>query len=314
MHPLFLWRIERMEEKKKTVPRKRSTKKPSARKTPAKRAGQTSRARKKGKAGQGSGGKGFFARLFHCEGGVQPWIIWTVTACVAVAYGVAVYFFFFRPYMQGKQEAELYFLRPQVHGLDISHHQGRIDWERLSLTAYKEHPINFVFMKATEGADFVDNAFRQNFASARECGLIRGAYHFFLPQVSAEQQAENFIRQVQLEAGDLPPVLDVEVVGSGGKAELQQGVRTWLTLVEQHYGVKPVIYASYRFKQQYLSDAFFSAYPYWIAHYYVEALEYKGPWTFWQHTDLGRLEGVNGHVDLDIFNGNLEELMEFTVR
>lgn len=245
---------------------------------------------------------------------VSPWVIWTATVLVAVGYLVVVYLFFFRPYMDGKQEAELDFLRPQVHGLDISHHQGHIDWEKLSLAAYKDYPINFVFMKATEGSDFVDNAFRQNFATARDCGLIRGAYHFYLPEVDAVLQAENFIRQVRLEPGDLPPVLDVEVAGKEGSAALQQGVRTWLLRVEQHYGVKPIIYASYKFKLKHLNTPFFDAYPYWIAHYYVNKLEYKGAWKFWQHTDMGRIEGVDGEVDLDIFNGNLEELVGFTIR
>lgn len=263
---------------------------------------------------QNGTGTVWWKRLFFRHGELSPWVIWGATAAVAVVYLLVVWFFFFNPYLEGKRERELFFFRPQVHGLDVSHHQGRIDWEKLSLAAYQDYPINFVFMKATEGTDFVDKTFHENFASARECGLVRGAYHFFRPDVSAELQAESFISQVRLEPGDLPPVLDVEVLGKGGRKELQQGARIWLTRVEQHYGVKPIIYASSSFRKDYLDDSFFDAYPYWIAHYYVSSLTYKGAWKFWQHTDMGKLEGVDGEVDLDIFNGNLEELMQMTLK
>ena len=255
-----------------------------------------------------------FRSLFLRDGELAPWTIWSAVSLVGLAYVVVVYFFFFRPYLLRDEVQDIYFLRPYVHGIDISHHQGEIDWPRLSLATYRERPINFVFMKATEGGDFVDDSFRYNFSQARECGLVRGAYHFFLPDVPAEVQACNFISQVQLQPGDLPPVLDIEVMGKGGAEQLQQSAATWLSLVERHYGVAPIIYASYKFKTKHLNNPPFTHYPYWIAHYYVEDLEYKGPWKFWQHTDRGRLDGIATRVDLNIFNGNLEELMQLTIK
>ena len=257
--------------------------------------------------------EGFYS-LFQRDGELAPWTIWGGVSLVGLAYIVVIYFFFFRPYLLREDVQDIYFIRPYVHGIDISHHQGEVDWPRLSLATYRDRPINFVFMKATEGGDFVDDSFRYNFAASRECGLVRGAYHFFLPDVPADIQARNFISQVQLLPGDLPPVLDVEVVGKGGVEQLQQGVYTWLSIVERHYGVAPIIYASYKFKTKYLSDSPFTHYPYWIAHYYVEDLEYEGAWKFWQHTDRGYLDGIKTHVDLNIFNGNLEELMQMTIR
>lgn len=256
----------------------------------------------------------FFERIFMRNGEVSSWAIWTAVVLVVLAHFVIIYFFFVRPYMEGKREKELYFLRPQVHGVDISHYQGRINWDKLCQAVYKDYPINFVFMKATEGGDYVDRTFQQNFAAARDFGLVRGAYHFYQPSVPAEQQALSFISQVKLQPGDLPPVLDIEVLGDESVEDLQRGVRTWLVRVEEHYGVKPIIYASYSFKKDYLKDSFFDAYPYWIAHYNVDSLKYKGTWAFWQHTDMGNVDGVNGYVDLDIFNGNLEELMELTIK
>lgn len=255
-----------------------------------------------------------FCSFFLREGELAPWAVWGGVSLIGIVYIAVIYFFFFRPYLSRDEVQDLYFIRPYVHGIDVSHHQGEIDWPRLSLATFRERPINFVFMKATEGGDFVDDSFHYNFASARECGLVRGAYHFFLPDVSAELQARNFISQVKLQPGDLPPVLDVEVMGEGGAEQLQQGVSTWLSIVERHYGVAPIIYASYKFKTKYLNRPPFTHYPYWIAHYYVEDLEYKGLWHFWQHTDRGRLDGVNTRVDLNIFNGNLEELMMLTIK
>lgn len=255
-----------------------------------------------------------FLSLFLRDGELAPWSIWGGVSLVGMVYVVVVYIFFFRPYLLREEVQDIYFLRPYVHGVDISHHQGKIDWPRLSLATYRERPINFVFMKATEGGDFVDGSFKHNFAAARECGLVRGAYHFFLPDVSADIQAHNFISQVRLQPGDLPPVLDVEVMGKGGVEQLQKGVSRWLALVERHYGVAPIIYASYKFKTSYLDQPPFTHYPYWIAHYYVDDLEYEGAWKFWQHTDRGKLDGISVHVDLNIFNGNLEELMQMTIR
>lgn len=252
--------------------------------------------------------------LFLRDGELAPWAIWGGVSLVGLVYVVVVYFFFFRPYLLRDEVQDIYFLRPYVHGIDISHHQGEIDWGKVSLATYRDRPINFVFMKATEGGDFVDDSFRYNFSTVREHGIVRGAYHFFLPDVPADVQASNFIRQVQLQSGDLPPVLDVEVMGKGGVEQLQQGVAKWLSIVERHYGVAPIIYASYKFKTNYLNVPPFTHYPYWIAHYYVEDLEYKGPWKFWQHTDRGRLDGIGTRVDLNIFNGNLEELMQLTIR
>ena len=95
--------------------------------------------------------------------------------------------------------------------------------------------------------------------------------------------------------------------------DFQRDVLTWLHIVEDKYHVKPIIYTYYKFKEQYLSAPVFDDYPYWIAHYYVEKVEYKGKWKFWQHTDAGRLDGIRGYVDLNIFNGSLYELKRLTI-
>ena len=200
-----------------------------------------------------------------------------------------------------------------VHGLDISHYQGRIHWESIIDTHEGPFPLQFVFMKATEGETSGDSLFADNFASARRHGLIRGAYHYFHPTRDPRTQADFYVKTVALEDGDLPPVLDVEVTGDKDPRELRRLIKIWLDRVEAHYGTKPILYASYKFKMRYLNDPIFDSYPYWIAHYYVDSVEYPGKWHFWQHSDKGRVEGIPSAVDLDIFNGSLEELLDMTL-
>lgn len=199
-----------------------------------------------------------------------------------------------------------------VHGIDVSHHQGSIDWRALSLARQGRFPIQFVFMKASEGGDYGDKEFCANFDSARAHGFIRGAYHFYNPKTDPIRQADFFIRSVDLHAGDLPPVLDIEKRGDDER-KLRHDLKVWLDRVEQHYRVKPILYTSYKFKTRYLNDSVFNSYPYWIAHYYVDSVEYNGAWKFWQHTDVGILPGIREKVDLNIFNGSLEELCRMTI-
>lgn len=203
----------------------------------------------------------------------------------------------------------------EIHGIDVSHHQGDIDWATLrERGTIKGLPVRFVMIKATEGASDTDENFDYNFRQAREHGFTRGAYHFYSVHSDAASQARHFLSQVKLEDGDLPPVLDVEHKPKRQTdEEFRASVRQWLDIVERHYKVKPIIYTYYKFKTRYLDDARFEDYPYWIAHYYVDSVEYKGRWKFWQHTDAGRLPGIKGAVDLNIYNGSFYDLRQMTI-
>ncbi len=249
------------------------------------------------------------------------WLYAVAALCVVVLFSAGFYWLFIRPYS--------YMWKPcygmegygvclpcgfAVHGIDISHHQGAIDWGRLAAQRAGRFPIRFIFMKATEGGDHADDAFRQNFDSAGRYGFIRGAYHYFIPQTDPRKQADFFINTVKLRQGDLPPVLDVETTGRKGKRELQRAVKVWLERVEAHYGVKPILYTSYKFRMRYLDAPDFDAYPYWIAHYYVDSVRYGGRWHFWQHTDRGDVPGIAERVDLDVFNGTQAQLDSLTLR
>jgi lysozyme len=202
----------------------------------------------------------------------------------------------------------------EIHGIDISHYQGDIDWDALSNAMIEGCPLRFIVIKSTEGSSIVDPNFKENFRQAREYGYIRGAYHFWSNKSSARNQAYYFLNNVRLEEGDLPPVLDVEHKPKDRSVEdFQRDVLTWLHIVEDRYHVKPIIYTSYKFKERYLSAPVFDDYPYWIAHYYVDKVEYKGAWKFWQHTDAGRLPGITGRVDFNIYNGSYYDMKKLTI-
>lgn len=203
----------------------------------------------------------------------------------------------------------------EIHGIDISHYQGDIDWEILKNQGMIEKcPVRFVMIKATEGANRIDEKFHSNFEQALDYGFTRGVYHFYSVHSSAREQANFFLQQVKLERGDLPPVLDVEHKPKD-QTDLQfkNSILEWLDIVEKHYNVKPIIYTYYKFKLRYLSDEVFDQYPYWIAHYYVDSLDYKGNWKFWQHTDAGRLPGIKGYVDFNVYNGSYYDLRQLTI-
>ncbi|MCI7118916.1 GH25 family lysozyme [Prevotella sp.] len=202
----------------------------------------------------------------------------------------------------------------EIHGIDISHYQGDIDWDLLRGGMIEGCPLRFIMIKSTEGSTRLDNKFADNFKQAREYGYIRGAYHFWSNKSTARAQAYHFLKNVHLEDGDLPPVLDVEHKPAETSVEdFQRDVLTWLHIVEDRYHVKPIIYTYYKFKEKYLNAPVFDDYPYWIAHYYVDKVEYKGPWKFWQHTDVGRLPGIKGYVDFNIYNGSFYDMKKLTI-
>ena len=245
------------------------------------------------------------------------WAWWIGGTAVIVLYVFLFYHFFVGPTgfrwraLYGDAEyPEGY----EIHGIDISHYQGKIDWEQLKNAMIKGCPVRFVIIKSTEGSSRLDENFRENFNQARDFGFIRGVYHFWSNKSTAREQAYYFLDQVHLTDGDLPPVLDIEHKPADKSVEdFQRDVLTWLHIVEDKYHAKPIIYTYYKFKEQYLSAPVFEDYPCWIAHYYVDKVQYKGKWKFWQHTDVGKLPGIKGYVDFNIYNGSYYELKQLCI-
>ena len=194
-------------------------------------------------------------------------------------------------------------------GLDISHYQGKIDWDKVQTS---HHPIKFVFIRSTIGIDGKDKYFKNNWSNSKKQGYVRGAYHYYRPNENSEKQFKNFSRTVKLKTGDFPPILDIEQHGKYGKANLRTGVKNWLKLAEEHYSVKPLIYCPRNFYNSYLKGHV-DEYPLWIASYSGKHRLEGINWTFHQFTDKVKVKGIKGHVDGDDFNGDFEDLLEMCI-
>lgn len=201
--------------------------------------------------------------------------------------------------------------RFKVHGIDVSKYQDRIDWKKVKAMQDEGVKIDFVFIKATEGQFNIDPQFQRNWRQSKKEGLIRGAYHYFKPRKSGKWQAALFLQTVNYESGDLPPVIDIEETGRLNPEELRENLREWLEVVEKKVGEKPIIYTGYKFYEDYLKG-YFDEYPYWIAHYYQSKLKITNDtqWSFWQHSDIGKVDGIRQPVDFNVYNGNLEDLKD----
>ena len=192
----------------------------------------------------------------------------------------------------------------EIHGIDVSWYQNYIDWPSVQSMEVKDVKIGFAFIKATEGVANVDKQFRRNWKKAKEAGISRGAYHFFLANKSGKVQAKNFIASVQLEPGDLPPVLDIEQLYGTSVAKMRKEAHDWLNEVEAHYKMKPIIYTYVNFYSNYM-DGEFDNYPLWAAHYLEkDKPRINRPWLFWQHNERGRVNGIVTRVDFNVFNGD----------
>ncbi|MEM7247958.1 MAG: GH25 family lysozyme [Acidobacteriota bacterium] len=195
----------------------------------------------------------------------------------------------------------------QLDGIDVSHLQGVVDWEQVAASGKV-----FAFAKATEGITFVDPQFQANWAGMKKAGLVRGAYGFYRVGDDPKAQARNFLSQVSLEPGDLPPVVDIETMGGVkmSPTRLAAELREYLQTLEQATGRRPIIYTGWGFWDPDLV-ASFGDHPLWVADYGPGKLRLPDGWTrwtFWQHSQHGQVPGVSGPVDLDRFAGSRADL------
>jgi lysozyme len=196
-----------------------------------------------------------------------------------------------------------------VRGIDVSHHQGEIDWDKVS-----RQGVDFVYIKASEGSNFKDPEFSRNWRNVASTSLSRGAYHFFTFHKSGIDQAKNFIGTVPIEAGVLPPVIDFEFTGNSKnvppKETVLRELSEFVRQVEKIYGKTPIIYvtqSSYKsfFKEE--SDH----YRFWIRDIIqTPDLSDRGKWVFWQYANNGRIQGINGRVDLNVFTRSHQKFQE----
>ena len=197
-------------------------------------------------------------------------------------------------------------------GIDVSEYQGKISWSYVD-TIENQYPLHFVFIRATAGNDAVDRRFKRNWEGAKKNKMIRGAYHYYRPNENSLEQAELFIKTVRLQKGDLPPVLDIEKLPKNqSMSNLKKGLRRWLQAIENHYKVKPIIYTGEKYYDDFLKEEF-SDYLFWIANYNFYREEIQDDWLFWQFTERAAVPGIQGNVDVNIYNGDLQQLQFITV-
>jgi lysozyme len=191
-----------------------------------------------------------------------------------------------KPNLKEKNDIE------SIKGIDVSHHNKILNW------SYLKNNVKFIIIKATEGKSYKDPKFNDYWKKSKRYGLVRGAYHFFSYNTTAEEQFKNFKEQVFLSKGDLPPIVDVE-----DRRINMDEVNKWCDLVEKHYGVKPIVYSEFLFFKV-LMDGKIKDYKLWI--YFDE--KYSAIPNFnnydcvlWQYSHKGTIKGINGDVDLDSY-------------
>lgn len=194
-----------------------------------------------------------------------------------------------------------------VHGIDLSHYQGEVFWE----TVGQNTNMTYVYLKATEGGDNIDSRYERNIDLAHRYGLKVGSYHFFRPKTPLVLQLKNFKTQCLPGEQDLIPMLDVETTGGLPVEQFCDSLMCFLSMLEQTYHQKPLIYTFRNFYNKYLQHRI-DDYQLMIAMYADDqpVLEDERDFIAWQYTAKGRIVGVSGDVDKSRLTGkhSLREL------
>ena len=210
------------------------------------------------------------------------------------------------------QDFELAARKYAVKGVDVSHYQGEIDWRAL-----RRSGVRFAYIKATEGASLRDPRFAENWQRSHDAGMVRGAYHFFSLCKSGAVQAANFIAAIPANTGSLPHALDVEQMEAcpNGRriAHPLAQIGAFLDAAEKHFGQRPLVYTTQEFYEAYFRNGW-SAEQLGKERFWLRSLHRApgyGRWILWQYHNRGRRGGIDGPVDLNAFNGSVEEFEKF---
>ena len=198
--------------------------------------------------------------------------------------------------------------------------QDEFKGERMNYTSERiygiDYPVSFCYIKSTEGISIRNKYYATDYAAARKHGIQAGAYHFFSTRTSGSAQAKYFIASTLFRKGDLPPVLDIEpsdgeINKMGGAKALFSNIRAWVQAVEKFCGVKPILYINQRFVNKWLPEApdLKRDYKVWIARYGEYKPDVK--LVMWQLSPDGRVKGITGEVDINVFNGYQAQFDEF---
>lgn len=210
---------------------------------------------------------------------------------------------------------------PKVQGIDISHYQGVINWQKVRASG-----VQFAYIKATQGVGYRDPTFNRNYIGATKAGVIRGAYHFPTPgKATAKAQANYLVDHGGGWSADnrtLPAMLDMEGNRLVSRDPCYGFSRTsmvgWISdFVDQYHartGRWPVIYTARGWWNQCTgnSSAFRNRSPLMLAAWNSTPGTPPGGWathSIWQYTSSGRVSGISKRVDLDSFNGSRSRLL-----
>ncbi len=234
-----------------------------------------------------------------------------ISLIVLIIFIGILFWLFANRYLQINTPSEKDF---PIRGVDVSSYQGKIDWDILSA-----QNIHFAFIKATEGSSFVDKYYQSNREQSLKTNLRIGFYHFFSYDSAGESQANHFINTVEAYEGMLPPVVDVEFYGDyfhspKGKDEVLPELQSMLEILEAHYGVEPIIYATGKSYNLYLSGHL-PEYDIWIRDVYFKPNLSDGrKWVFWQYSDHKVLPGYQGkekYIDMNVFYGSKDDFYNY---
>lgn len=222
----------------------------------------------------------------------RSWILLALALLVGMAFG-CVCSWCYSKYVNRPERYE-----SPLFGIDVSHHQGKIDWDKVP------DSVQFVYVKCTEGKTYSDPMYRYNVWQARRHGFEVGSYHFFRMTSGAQDQFSHFLSRIDTANQTLVPMVDVEVNDGADYCVLQDSLYVFVKLVEDHFGVKPMIYCPQRLYARYFgpdkaSMAFWGGYPMYLARYRPGAPIMRGvhQYTIWQYSERGKVEGIEKHVD-----------------
>lgn len=191
-----------------------------------------------------------------------------------------------------------------IRGLDVSHYQNEIDWTKL-----KDSQYEFVYIKATEGQGMKDATFLYNWNQAKANNLLVGAYHFFTTSSTGEEQAHNFIETVPVEDA-LPAVIDIEISKGLDQEEVRENLTSMIDALVDVYGKTPILYVTYDTYNEYVLGHFKES-SIWIRDIIkYPTLKDKRKWVMWQYCNRGHVEGIETFVDINVFHGSEEELLQ----
>ena len=198
----------------------------------------------------------------------------------------------------------------EIYGIDVSHHQGKIEWGKVK--KWKNKKLDFVYIKATEGATYIDETYKTNIKEAKENDFLVGSYHYFRTTSSIENQFQNFIKTIDKSEQDLIPLIDVEEKTNWTNKEFHKNFKAFLNMVENYFGQKPMIYTVNSFYNLNLSGKY-KEYHFLIGRYGENEpnMRDKTSWTIWQFSETGKVEGIPMDVDIDVINDkyNLQDLL-----